>query len=249
MKTIERISRVEECSNLVYLDFKRDFLSPIDWTRTSEMVIAGGFARWVAMEGLTYNFSDIDLFPCDEYSYNNLVFNYDELIKRGKLFFNRENEMCIDYTISDSNSILHKRKIQLIKPPNEKIKRAVSMGDTKEIISQFDFSICRVGINSLTDEIFIDDDFLKDEKLKTLRIVNSHCPINTLCRAIKYINKGYRFYAHRMIDLFIDWDSRDQEYRNTLQKMLKRVEDFIENKGEKLSKEEFWQMEELLRID
>jgi hypothetical protein len=61
---------------------------------------------------------------------------------------------------------------------------------------------------------------------------------------MKYSRKGYWLPPLQCCRLFIDWEDRDEEYRNKIYHFL--VES---DKGEGLTRQEIEEMERLMRID
>lgn len=129
----------------------------------------------------------------------------------------------------------------MIKPIRE--GKIVASGEMKEILENFDFTVIRCGFTS-SQEILVDADFLHDEERKILRLKNIHCPISSTLRCMKYAAKGYWLKPFETLKLFLDWDSRSDEYRNKLVDFLEKSKE-----GEGLSKEDITELEALMRID
>jgi len=129
----------------------------------------------------------------------------------------------------------------LIKPIRE--GKIVASGEMKEILENFDFTVIRCGFTS-SQKILVDADFLHDEERKILRLKNIHCPISSTLRCMKYAAKGYWLKPFETLKLFLDWDSRSDEYRNKLVDFLEKSKE-----GEGLSKEDITELEALMRID
>jgi hypothetical protein len=131
--------------------------------------------------------------------------------------------------------------VQLIKPIED--GAIMARGIMEDIIKNFDFTVIRCGlINS--QKALVDADFMHDEAKKILRIKNIHCPISSTLRCMKYSRKGYWLPPLQCCRLFIDWEDRDEEYRNKIYHFL--VES---DKGEGLTRQEIEEMERLMRID
>lgn len=219
--------------------------------------VCGGFARWACSPRIDSPLpADIDIFPASEEDYETLNF-----ICTNVMNLVRTNEIAVTFQIR--HGFLKEQKVQLIKPPTEKTDTAITLSESiHEVIEQFDFSICRVGFPLYSGEMFPgddvqvfygypvgDDDFEHDEEHQVIRLVHSHCPISSLARAIKYVKKGYNLPIHKMVDFFVDWDTRTKEYQEKLKENMRKIGDMIEGEGDKMSDEEFWEMERLLWID
>jgi hypothetical protein len=130
--------------------------------------------------------------------------------------------------------------IQLIKP--RKTGNMVATGPMQEVLENFDFTVVRAGLLS-PDTALVDRDFWDDEKHQRLQIKNIHCPVGSTYRCAKYIKKGYSIRPKEMIKLFLDWDQRDEEYRDLLKTNL------IKGRESGLTQEEIDELEALLWID
>jgi hypothetical protein len=208
-------------------------------------MICGGYARYCAsLRKNAIPATDVDVFfkTPEEYELAKASFLADGLeIKH-------ENEVSLTFKVPEDpkNYWRTTPPIQLIKPMKE--ARLLTYGEREEILEYFDFTIVRAAI---VDEntVLVDEDFEKDELATNLRIKNIHCPISSLFRAIKYIRRGYFLSPVESIKLFIDWQERDQEYRNKVLSFLERIEKFKENGESTLSQEEIDEFERLMRID
>jgi len=89
----------------------------------------------------------------------------------------------------------------------------------------------------------VDADFNHDETKRILRLKNIHCPISSTLRCMKYAKKGYWLPSFQCMRLFLDWDSRNDEYREKL------GEFFAQFEGDGLSKKEIGELEAMMRID
>jgi len=96
----------------------------------------------------------------------------------------------------------------------------------------------------MPDRALVDADFMHDEEKKILRIKNIHCPISSTLRCMKYARKGYWLPPMQCCRLFIDWEERDEEYREKIIEFLKKSD-----MGEGLTKADIEEMEALMRID
>jgi hypothetical protein len=83
-----------------------------------------------------------------------------------------------------------------------------TQGTPEEVITYFDFTVARAALlsdgNALVDVLFEDD-----LKTRTLRIQHVVCPIGSVRRVNKYLNKGYTISNKELIKLFIEYRSRD----------------------------------------
>jgi len=212
-----------------------------------EGIICGGYARYCASQNSKpVTAGDIDVFPLKVEAYEGLK---EYFVSEG---FEIKHENDISLTLKKHEAIkwLACPPVQLIKPTQE--GRVVTLGEMSLILDNFDFSIVRAGIQSPT-ECLVDEDFIEDEKQKILRLKNIHCPISSTYRVIKYIGKGYWAKPRQVLELFIDWQERDDEYRVKIIELFKKGEGFDADapEGQKggLSKEEINELEALMRID
>lgn len=192
--------------------------------------ICGGFARYCCSPSIFPVLSDdIDIYCKSEYYFKQVrkFLNASNDFKRRK-----RTEASLNYYWSK-----HNVKFQLIKP----IVRGnlVLSGEAEEILANFDFPIARVGIKNEIVAI-ADKKFLEQEISKKASIENIHCPLAEVYRVAKYVAKGYFFPVREIMKIFIDWDSRDVEYKTKLQDFLSK---------EDLSKEDIDELEKLLHID
>ena len=104
--------------------------------------------------------------------------------------------------------------IQLVKPrQNDFVK---TFGSPREVVSKFDFSVCRVYTLDGTRFIWLDDEFQDDIQNKRLRIKNIICPISTFKRVIKYAKRGYYINTFMIVHLFNNFrniDSSDDFFK------------------------------------
>jgi hypothetical protein len=212
-------------------------------------VICGGYARYCASPLPTpkvITAGDCDMFPKSEESSNNLL----EAIKLLGYEVIHENHVSVTLKpIEEKKKELEYYPTpQIIKPIIE--GKIVALGTPEEILSNFDFTIVRACIVSPT-EILVDEDFENDERNKTLRLRNIHCPISSLLRCCKYTRKGYFLRPAEALKLFIDWTNRGTEYQQRI------IELFTESSKGKaneqnpdgMTQEEIDELEALLRID
>lgn len=213
------------------------------WNKANEYggIICGGYVRYMCSPAVTVSLPG----DCDIYFPNQEGFdNFKKLIENEfGLKAKHENGVSVTFPkISDHNHLLFGSPvIQLIKPIKE--GHIVATGTLETILENFDFTCIRIGLKSPTQAL-ADADFLHDEEHHILRLKNIHCPISSTLRCMKYSRKGYWLPPMQVVSLFLDWDNRDQEYRDKLINFLKQA-----NEGEGLTKEEVEQMEALMRID
>ena len=216
-------------------------------------IICGGYVRYMCSPNHNpIPASDVDVYP---FSGD----NFDDLKKKFKdegLTKKHENNMSITYSRPDdpNHSFFATPTIQLIKPVIE--GKVISVGTMEEILSNFDFTVVRAGIEFKTvdhdgltiflppNTAMVDADFIHDETNKILRLKNIHCPISSTLRCMKYSRKGYWLPPTHVLTLFEDWDSRSGEYKSKLYDYLAKA-----NEGKGLTKEQVDELEELMRID
>jgi len=199
-------------------------------------IICGGYVRYMCSPRLDpVKAGDLDVFcPTQEV--------FDTLKKMFDLSIRAETDVAITYNRGGSdNRYFPAPPIQLIKPIRE--GKIVANGSLEEILENFDFTVIRCGLTS-THTAMVDADFDHDETNMVLRLKNIHCPISSTLRCMKYAKKGYWMPPMHVLKLFLDWDSRDQDYRDKLIEFLKSA-----NEGKGLSKEDVDELEKLMRID
>jgi len=204
-------------------------------------IICGGYVRYMCSPAITvFPAGDLDIyFPSDE-AHDDFIILMDE---KYNLTVKHENGVSTTFSkITDSeHALFGSPTIQLIKPIKE--GAIVATGTMETILENFDFTVVRIGLLSPSTAM-ADADFLHDEAKHILRLKNIHCPISSTLRCMKYSRKGYWLPPMQVVKLFIDWDNRDQEYRDKLVDFLKQA-----NEGEGLTQAEVEQMEALMRID
>jgi hypothetical protein len=115
--------------------------------------------------------------------------------------------------------------IQLIKPMIE--GRIVTMGSVEDILRNFDFTVARAALITATEAI-ADKDFEADDKNGVIRIENIHCPISSSLRLNKYAKKGYDASSSEVYKLFLDWDKRGQEWKDSLAGEFTEIDKLVE---------------------
>lgn len=200
-----------------------------------EVVICGGYARFCASSReKPVKAGDVDLFPKTEEASENLI---TLLLRKG---FEKCHENDVSFTFLKNSNFPTLPTVQVIKPMNEGAIKTI--GTLEEILSNFDFTITRIGLLSKT-EALADVNFLEDEEKRLLRFKNIHCPISSLIRTMKYGRKGYYIRPAEVMKLFSDWDARDDRYRSNIYELFK-----TSALGE-ISEEEINELEKLMRID
>lgn len=200
--------------------------------------ICGGYARYMCSpKHKPESATDVDI-----YSQNQEDFDALKNIFTGRyaLEVNHENDVSLTFKIPKDNDLQYCQVIQLIKPENK--GAIVAAGDMQIILSNFDFTVVRVGLVSPTQAL-ADADFLHDEKNGLLRLKNIHCPISSILRCMKYSRKGYFLKPSQAFKLFADWDARDEEYRAKIASLIRKSEE------QNMTQKEIDQLEALMRID
>lgn len=200
--------------------------------KENNAVICGGYVRYMASEDPeTTPAGDVDVFPQDDESTEKCLKEFRKLGYKVK----HENDMS--YTLTSPNRYATNPVVQIIKPVKE--GAVVAVGELKEILENFDFTVVRVGLIDKYN-VLADVDFIEDENQKKLRIKNIHCPVSSLIRVCKYGRKGYWIRPSECIKLFKDWDERNPEYKERMIALFKQ---------DSLSQKEIDELESLLRID
>lgn len=247
----------------------RDILTAI----SGKGYIAGGYARDVILG--THTASDIDIFfydgpnrkvtvepddsgPSDESTiwtpYGPIV---DDLRNLGYKF-TRSLPNAWEFIMPRKDGKHNKNyyKVQVIQPFQSQWMK--TFGTVEQVIGQFDFTVVKAAI--YTSEVHVDsrepdnirqlagiryfsfehEDFHKDNKRKRLIITHINCPIAVSMRVNKYCSKGFYIGPKELIKLFKEWDSRDKTYKDRLIQLATQ---------DSLDPKEWWEIEELLRID
>ena len=201
--------------------------------------VCGGFARWCASP-LQNPFlpTDLDIYFEDDKSFDaisKILYNITRL--------DRTSPVAMTYIRPNDkgNFLTYLPPIQLIKP--NKKGNLVSRGTLQDIISHFDFTVIRVGIQD-NKWALADMDFVQDETNHILYIKRVQCPVSSFGRCLKYAKKQYYLPPHETIKMLQDWDSRTKKYKDKLIKLLEKMQ---QNKT--LNKSERELMYELLRLD
>jgi hypothetical protein len=178
----------------------------------TEAFICGGFARVACSpRDNPIPSKDIDIY-CLELSHFDEVAKRIEALNYIKV---KENDVShiYRYALDSRDTML---EINLIKPLQT--GHLHTFGDLDTILSNFDFTIARIG-TYLQDDIIKargDEEFIDNERDNVLIIKNIHCPIAEVTRIAKYIQKGYKCPLGQILRCFLDWDDRDGEFRRFL---------------------------------
>lgn len=203
-----------------------------------KMNIIGGYVRWMASPlPKPYPADDIDLFPTEEGGGQELV----EALLKKKFEVLLETDNAWTFKKHEKAPYIRWPRIQVIKGFRE--GKTVTWGTLEEVISNFDFTVVRIGLIS-EDWALADPDYKKDEKNKRLRWKNIHCPISAVVRACKYAKKGYFCSPMEILRLFDDWDERDDDYKAELGALF-----LASQNEEEFTEEQVHRLERLLRID
>lgn len=206
-------------------------------------MICGGYARYCASQlSKPCPATDVDLFPQSEECSAALI---EELKSIG---FNIKHENDISVTFSKLEEHADPRwlvcpTVQVIKPVLQ--GAIVTVGEMRDILDNFDFTIVRAAVVSPT-ECLADADFIEDDKEWKLKLKNIHCPISSIMRCIKYSKKGYWLGVRESVKLFQDWDERGDEYKLKLVDLVFKMKG---PNGEEPSKEDIEELEKLMNVD
>ncbi len=205
--------------------------------------IAGGAIRsWYLIEPIR----DLDIFiKANDMIDGELRFNtLSNLISNSEYQEQFDNPLVrrfVSRTDNVTGDPLSSVVIDLIKPRHDRWMK--TFGTVEEVISAFDFTVCRAAmIDSMT--ILADEDFEEDVESRTLRIKNIVCPISTVKRVAKYGKYGYSIKASQVIKLFTEWENRPEEERTTLSQLLQKSEE-----GKELNIDEMTLLGQMLYID
>jgi hypothetical protein len=189
--------------------------------------IAGGMARYMCSpKAKPSEARDVDVFTSGEESYNKLVqiFRYKE-----NLIVKHENDISITFR-TDYNEVWKDcPMINLVKPIC-KGKLLTFANKIEDILNNFDFSICRVGIISETECIACSE-FLHDEKNNNISILKMESPVATIMRIAKYAKKGYKINVPEVVSILKEWDDRGLEYRDKIYNAVKKFNDPFRDDG------------------
>lgn len=162
--------------------------------------ICGGFARWIATPNKYKNYvrsgmkicnspQDIDVYPLNENTENVLLHYLNDISvsswRTGHTYNPFDTEVFKFPNTNNSNEIY---KIQLIKE---------NYGTPKDIIQNFDFTVCQAFLNSFEKRVLTPNYWYSDEKNEALRINKKYTHDITVYRLDKYIRKGYQIRDYK----------------------------------------------------
>lgn len=218
-------TKIRRGKQLINLLFRKFIVNRHSW-------LAGGFVRWaLSPNKKPVDAHDIDLFCRDQETFDKIKARLEEVYPN---FL--ENPAAITF-FKKGAKLKTLMRLQLIKPRDD--GAVMTQGSIEGILENFDFTITRCAIVSPRRAI-ADEDFIRDEKAKKIVIKNIHCPISSTYRVVKYGKKGYTINLSEMVKLFLDWQERDNEYRERITELI-----VTENPTE----EDINELERLLRID
>lgn len=206
-------------------------------------MVCGGYARYCLSQlPKPHPAGDVDLFPQSDESSAALIAELKGIGFKVK----HENEISLTFvrleTHADPRGLICPI-VQVIKPV---LKGAiVTVGEMREILNNFDFTIVRAALVSPTEGI-ADQDFIEDDKAWKLRLKNIHCPISSLHRCVKYSKKGYWLGLAESVKLFMDWNERGRDYQWKLMDLIGKMKG---PNGEEPNKEDIEELERLMNID
>jgi len=202
-------------------------------------IICGGYARWMCSPAdQVVPAGDVDVYFPSESGFEGMK----QSLLNELLTIKHENDISVTFALADEDSKFRGcPSIQLIKPIKE--GRVVAIGSMEDILSNFDFTVVRAGMVD-RDFCMVDADFMHDERSKILRLKNIHCPVGSTLRCMKYSKKGYWLPPLQSLQLFFDWDNRDDSYKIKLIEFVTTA-----NNGHGLTQKEIDEMESMMRID
>jgi hypothetical protein len=222
---------------MTFIPLKMSFPATITWWHDAikgRGFIGGGSIRCVFTDELAKDL-DIFCFGLNEEHALNYFNEINNIIRENgysELFDNpllRRFVAPIDQTTGELESDI---LIDLIKPRQDQWMKTYG-SNMEEVISNFDFSICRTAMMS-SSLALVDEDFEKDIEGKFLRIKNVVCPISTVKRIAKYATYGYKTNASQIVKLFTEWKNRDDEQIDQLVDLLFRSEHHQEMSDEEV---------------
>lgn len=236
-------------SKFAFIPVLRGFTEIADlWEAVGEYggLICGGYVRYMCsprQEPVPAGDVDIYFETMDQFV------EMKRFLKRLGFEEKHENDVSLTFrrparSSDDYNNLPPRWRVcpvpQLIKPLNQ--GAIVATGDLQTILDNFDFTVVRVGLTS-PDTALADEDFLEDEAKRVLRIRNIHCPVSSSSRLCKYGRKGYYATPSQIFKLFLDWDSREEDYKMEIAQL------FQESELGNLTEAQVDRLEALLRID
>lgn len=156
-------------------------------------LVGNGIPFCVAGGALTSIFSGMSINDLDIF-FN----NFDDLVKfQTKYLYENGSLKEGIYRFSTENAIsftLPNGKLQLIKK---------LYGNAEQVIKNFDFTVCMVAWDVITDTIIMNSEFLRNLSSRTLvfNSVGAKYPIASLWRVQKYLKRGFKFPAAESLKL------------------------------------------------
>lgn len=221
-----------------------DFLIERDFAEN--VYVCGGYLRWACSPVPDpVPPGDVDLYCVDEDTYKRLRWHLVRTLQRKR---KAENAVSVTFLKEKrvENPFFGLPAVQLIKPLDD--GNVKTNGDLFDVLSNFDFSIIRlgaaIGVIKTFRTVSADIDYHEHETKKQIVIKNIHCPISSTYRVIKYTRRGYWVNTPEILKLFSDWDLRDDDYRRQLFNFFDRLDE-----GNEPTEDEILHIERLLRID
>ena len=171
--------------------------------------IAGGVCRSIY---LNEEPNDIDIFLKDKKYLENVL----EIISKEYGDMISENDNVVNF----------KDNIQVIKP--RKTEYYLSYGKEDDVVSSFDFTICRGYIDENLEIKWIDsEESIESINTKQLKIKNIVCPISSMRRAFKYASKKEKYFMplSQICILFQEFKNRNIDLSEAI-KEFEEVEEF-----------------------
>ena len=180
--------------------------------------IAGGFCRWMCSPKKEPSEArDVDVFTRGKEEFEKLK---TILLMEEFLPIKSQNDISVVFKTSLNQVWKDCPQINLIKPV-QKDKLLTFGSSMEEILENFDFSICRVGILN-EKECLAHSSFLNDELKKEINILKLESPIAAIMRIFKYSGKGYSINIPQIMGILKEWDNRGDEYKNRLFRALEK---------------------------
>lgn len=218
-----------------------DVIAPLFELIGDRAVICGGYARFCASPTITPPKAD----DVDVYCHRVEDFEALRVELKQHLQVQVETNRAITFTPTTEGRLAFVPKVQLVKPVTR--FRMVTVGSAQEVIDNFDFTIVRAAILSSTT-VLVDADFHADEQARRLRLKNIHCPISSTLRCTKYVERGYTLMPFDCIALFLDWERRDDTYRQELVEGLSELQAAYGG-GPVLASERLTALYDLINVD
>lgn len=163
--------------------------------------IAGGYPAYCVSESKNPPLpGDVDIFPCDEQTWDALYWEFHSQ----DTFAYRESIRAMTMSFFED-----KPDIQIVRPPDN------GNWSIKKLMQDFDFTVCKaVLINPET--VLVDDCFYVDTREMRLRIENINNPIGAMMRVAKYTAKGYAIAPCEMVKILEDFAKADKSSQEKL---------------------------------